>query len=236
MKINMPKARRIGGITVIILLFTAVLVFLGYAYTHYYSVRVFYLDQAKYTLDHTESGKSLYTSPSGPKVLVQEAGDNLELSINGKTFSIIYEKALSGFEYEVRYPEGTTYRVTRQGDMFLALDEQGDFIPELTMEVNGTRVLSPGEERYFPSALVIAAHPEFHDSQGSFGILILSVTLFMFGWCTFRYEKFQRILFWASLRWIWFEQPEPSDFYFFTSKISGIAIMLGSVVVAFQSL
>lgn len=236
MKINAPKARRFGGITVTILLFTAILVFLGYTYTHYYSVRVFYLDQAKYALDHTENGKSLYTSSSGPEVLVQEAGDNRELSINGKTFSIIYEKALSGFAYEVRYPEGTTYRVTRQGDMFLALNEQGEFIPELMFEVNGTRVLSPGEERYFPSALVTAAYPYFHDSQGSFGILVLSVALFMFGWCTFRYEKFQRILFWASLRWIWFEQPEPSGFYFFTSKISGIVIMLGSIVVAFQSL
>lgn len=236
MENNAPKARRIGKITVIFLLFIAILFLLGYAYTHYYSVPVFYLDQAKYTLERTESSKSLYTSSSGPKVLVQDMGDNRLVFLDGKTFSIIYEKALSGFAYEVRYPEGTTYRVTRQGDMFLALDEQGDFIPELTMEVNGTRVLSPGEERYFPSALVIAAHPEFHDSQGIFGILVLSVTLFIFGWCTFRYEKFQRILFWASLRWIWFEQPEPSDFYFFTSKISGIIIMLGSIVVGFQSL
>ncbi|GIO36706.1 hypothetical protein J41TS12_15670 [Paenibacillus antibioticophila] len=236
MKINAAIPRRIGGLTVLFLLFTAILVFLGYAYTHYYSVPVFYLDREKFTLDHTENGKSLYTSSSGTKVLVQNAGDNRELSINGKTFSIIHEKALSGFPYEVRYPEGTTYRVTRHGDMFLALDEQGEFIPELTVEMNGNRILSPGEERYFPSALVTAAYPEFHNSQGSFGILVLSVALFLFGWCTFRFEKFQRILFWASLRWIWFEQPEPSDFYFFTSKIGGIVIMLGSIVVAFQSL
>lgn len=236
MEINLPKTRKISGITVIILLFTALLVLLGYAYTHYYSVRVFYLDQAKYTLDHNESGQKLYTSSSGPEVLVQDAGDNRELSVNGKTFSIIHEKALSGFAYEVRYPEGKTYRVTRQGDMFLALNEQGEFIPEFMMEVNGTRVLAPGEERYLPSALVIAAYPEFQDSQGSFGILILSILLFLFGWSTFRYEKFQRILFWASLNWLSFQDPEPSDFYFFTSKISGIVIMVGSIAVAFQSL
>lgn len=236
MEINALKARKIGGITLIILLFTTILILLGYAYTRYYSVPVFYLDLSKYTLEHTENGKSLYTSSIGPKVLVQGAGDNREVSIDGKTFSITHEKVFTEDEYEVTYPEGKTYRVTRHGDMFMAVDEQGEFIPEFTTEVNGSRVLSPGEERYFPSALVTAAYPKFHDSQGSFGILVLSVLLFLFGWSTFRYEKFQRILFWASLRWIWFEHPEPSDFYFFTSKISGIIIMVGSIVVAFKSL
>lgn len=236
MEINAPKARKIGGITLIILIFTTILVLLGYAYTRYYSVPVFYLDLSKYTLEHTERGKSLYTSSTGPKVLVQDAGDNRDVSIEGKTFSITHERVFTVDEYEVTYPEGKTYRVTRHGDMFMAVDEQGEFIPEFTTEVNGSRVLSPGEERFLPSALVTAAYPEFQNSQGSFGILILSVLLFLFGWSTFRYEKFQRILFWASLNWLSFQDPEPSDFYFLTSKISGIVIMVGSIVVAFQSL
>lgn len=236
MKVNLSKTRKIVIITGIILFFAAMSVLLGYANTHYYSVPIFHLDQAKYNLAHTQSGESLYTSPFGPDVLVQDAGDNRKVIIDKETFSIAREKVLNGYEYKVGYPAGQTYQVTSQNDMFLAFDEQGELAVELSFEVNGTRMLSPGEERYFPSALVIAAYPQLHYTQGSFGMLILAVILLMFGWCTFRYEPFQRALFWASLRWVWFEDPEPSDFYFMMSKISGIIIMLGSIVVAFQSL
>lgn len=236
MKVNLSKTRKIGRIAGIILFFTAMSVLLGYANTHYYSIPGFHLDQAKYTLAHTESAESLYTSDSGPEVRVLDTGEERKVTIEKQTFSITREKVINGYEYEVGYPKGQTYQVTSQDDMLLAFDEQGELVVELTFEVNGSRVLSPGEERYLPSALVIAAYPEFHYTQGSFGLLILAVILLVFGWCTFRYEPFQRVLFWASLRWVWFEDPEPSDFYFMMSKISGIIIMLGSIVVAFQSL
>lgn len=236
MNVNLSKARKIGRIAGIILFFTAMSVLLGYANTHYYSIPSFHLDQAKYTLAHTESGESLYRSASGPEVRVLDTGEERKVTIEKQTFSITREKVINGYEYEVGYPKGQTYQVTSQDDMFLAFDEQGELVVELTFEVNGSRVLSPGEERYLPSALVIAAYPEFHYTQGSFGLLILAVILLVFGWCTFRYEPFQRVLFWASLRWVWFEDPEPSDFYFMMSKVSGIIIMLGSIVVAFQSL
>ncbi|WP_040949321.1 hypothetical protein [Gorillibacterium massiliense] len=66
--------------------------------------------------------------------------------------------------------------------------------------------------------------------------LIINILLFIYGWCGFRYERMQRFQFLLSFKWIWTNDTEPSDFYFFMCKVSGILTMAFSVAIGIMSL
>lgn len=78
---------------------------------------------------------------------------------------------------------------------------------------------------YSPSIIVRAAFPEYHTKQGSLLLYYGSFLLMLFGRCLFRYEKLQNIVFHLSLHGIWVRDAEPSDFYYFSCKLSGVAII-----------
>src|SRR5690606_28784439 len=101
---------------------------------------------------------------------------------------------------------------------------------------NQGSVMRYGKESYHPTDLVVAAYPQYQQQRGMPVLYYLSIVLFIFGWCSFRYEKFQNVMFWVSLKWIWTENPEPSEFFYFMSKIGGILTMLLAFVLFIQSL
>nr|WP_154896154.1 hypothetical protein [Paenibacillus xylanexedens] len=101
--------------------------------------------------------------------------------------------------------------------------------------VNNQRVLSEDEVQFSPDTIVTAAYPIYHHTQGEPVYLFLALAGLIFGWCSFYYRRFQDILFLISLRWIWVNDPEPSDFYYLMTSIGGIVVMMGSVWISFKA-
>lgn len=203
----------------------------------YFSESIFYINQHKYKQENAHNNMVKYHARSdAPSVEVSINDQNRKVSINNEEYSILNYKSVAGNTFEVSYPSGHTYEVVDQSGFFMAYDEKKEYVPEISLYVNGERILQEGDEEYYPSELVVAAYPEYHTKQGSLPFFILSFFLLIYGWCGFRYEKFQNFQFLLSLRWIWVNDAEPSDFYYFMCKVGGVLVMIGSVVLAIKSL
>jgi hypothetical protein len=201
----------------------------------YFSVKEFELDFNIYRVAEKNDQSVRYVSKTGPPVVVHINGSERMVTINGQDYRIGREETLFGDEYRIRYPNGKTYIVSEQYHM-VPMEENGELAGGVDAYVNGRRI-SFGDQglRYHPSELIHAAYEKFHRSRGYPVLYWLSIPMFLFGWANFRYEWFQRAMFWASLKWIWVENPEPSDYYFIMSKISGVVIMGLALLMFFQS-
>lgn len=203
----------------------------------YFSKSVFFINQHKYkqVSSHNNTVNYRTGSEGAPSIEVHFNDQDRKVWINKEEYSIHSDKSVAGNTFEVSYPSGHKYEVVDQSGFFMAYDEKKEYVPEVSLYVGGQRISQDGDEEYFPSELVIAAYPEHHTKQGSLFLFILSWLLLIYGWCGFRYEKFQKIQFFLSLRWIWVNDAEPSDFYHFTCKVGGVLVMIGSVVLAIKS-
>lgn len=196
----------------------------------YYSKKVFYVEGIKYTqYADLGQGKLEYRAflNRGEPIYVQTGEDAKRIVISGEVFDIRPRGVDSGqrASYEVIFPEGRTYRVEPLGDReFLTYDEKGEMVPPFRITVGGIgqEVSDPAEPRYFPSDLVQSADAWFHVPNGSIGFFLLALAMLIYSWCGFRYEAFQRFMFHISpSNWL-YDDPEPSDFYFFMCKVGGI--------------
>lgn len=212
--------------------------------TSYFSVSIFTFDGHKYKPHLIENDRMQYQSFSGDQIEIRIHTDGREVIVGEESYFIEKrsgESARSSYvsspdiSYSVKYPNGRQLEVRDQRGRLRAFDEAGEIYFPVTIYANGQRQKQPGEETYHPSSLVRAAYPAYHTNQGSPWLFAFSIFLLILGWCQFRYEAFQRVLFWLSLKWIWVEDPEPNDFYFFMSKVGGIVLMGASVVFAFKS-
>ncbi|GGH23504.1 hypothetical protein [Paenibacillus segetis] len=204
----------------------------------YFSKSVFFINQHKYKQVSSQNNTISYRSGSvdAPTIDVHINDQNRKILINNEAYFIYNAKGMGVNKYSVTYPNGHKYEVVvNQSQFFMSYDEHGEYVSEISFYVNGQRIIQEGEEEYLPSALVIAAYSEHHTKQGSLALFILSWLLLIYGWCGFRYEKFQKFLFLISLRWIWTNDHEPSDFYYFMSKVGGVLVMIGSIVLAIKS-
>jgi hypothetical protein len=219
----------------ILLGITLAAVILGVTAHSYFSERVFYLDLQKYKKASELSEVTIYKAWSGKSLEVHTNDSGKTVLINKEEYKISGNPTEHGFQYKIMYPNGRLYTVEDQYGSLTSYNDNGEFVPEFAAYVNGLRIINEGDERYFPSFLVSAAYPQYHTSQGSQFLFFLSVGLFIYGWCSFRYERLQRIQFFLSLRWIWVQDGEPSDFYFFMCKVGGIAVMLMSIYFLIRS-
>lgn len=127
------------------------------------------------------------------------------------------------------------YRVSEGDGRLVSYDENGDIVAPVNVYMNGKRVLETEEDLYHPVSVVRAAYSTYHEKQGSRVIYILSILLFAYGWCGFRYEAFQNFMFKISPERLYVREAEPSDFYFLMCKVGGIAIMLFSFYLFIKS-
>lgn len=177
-----------------------------------------------------ESGKS-----ATPIQVSGEDGHRV-VTIAGASYETTRTSAGYTSHYDVVYPDGQRFDVEAQPGFYLIRDEHGDFYSDLMAFANGERVLAEGELLYSPSAIVIAAYPEYHDKRGEPWKLWAALGLIVFGWCGFRYRKMQTAAFWLSPKnWIYTENPEPNDFHYFMSKVGGIVVMGFGIYVAFTA-
>lgn len=191
----------------------------------YFNTKVFYLDGHQY-LENTS------------KIRIDSNGEFRELQIDGETYRL---KELESTEdkvtYQVAYPNGNVYTVedVNHSGFLMAYDKKGDLVLEVRAYSNGGRILSPGEEYYSPSSLVAAAYDKYYEKQGNVFIFILSVLFFVYSWFLFRKERLQRIHFKLSYR-LWVVDPEPSEFYFFMTKVGAVVGMVLSGLFVLYSL
>ncbi|OAB25508.1 hypothetical protein PMSD_27530 [Paenibacillus macquariensis subsp. defensor] len=202
----------------------------------YFSESIFYVNSKKYSVDQEQGSTMTYHAYSALSVEVQILNQDRKVIIDHEEYSISRDNNANSIQYAVNYPSGHHYKVEDQSGFFMVYDHNGDIVSPVSLYVGDQRILQDGEELYNPSSLVIAAYPMYHSKQGSLLLFCLSFVLMMYGWCGYRYENFQRLLFLISLRWIWTQDPEPNDFYYFTCKVGGVLVMVGSFILAIYSL
>jgi hypothetical protein len=215
-----------------VLVVTVIIAILSHSY---FTERVFYINQDKYTFD-SEQGKLIsYHSGTATPVQVRIEDQERKVLINNMEYAIARIDSPFEAKYSVSYPNGRKYEVQDLSGTLISFDEKGVPVSEIFLYANGQRVTSEGEETYTPATLVTAAYPEYHFTLGAPGFLFLALAGMIYGWCGYRYRKFQDIMFFLSLHWLWVEDPEPSDFYYFMCKLGGIVVMIGAVFIAFKA-
>lgn len=204
----------------------------------YFSEAVFYMHGDKFRPTHQKPQAATYRSYDGQEIAVMNGKDHdhKRVSIDQQEYIVNMLNSPPVPRYEVIYPSGERYQVESHNEILLWLDDQGNMVPEISWAING--VPQPIDEKvglYSPSMIVRAAFSEYHTKQGSLLLYYSSYVLMVFGWCLFRYEKLQNVLFHLSLHSLWVRDAEPSDFYYVSSKISGIAIIGIGIYVFVQS-
>lgn len=198
----------------------------------YFQVNIFYVDEDIYKLVHDQGHRLTYESSTGPPLQVTHHEADRIVTLENKAYKISPYMKNNQPWYQVYYPNGKVFDVERVGHMMRVYDEKGEWVIQFRTYSGNQRLLSPGEEIYYPGEFVEAVYPEYHQKQGTPIYYWLGVFLLIVGWCEFRYEKFQTFLFWISLKWIWTENPEPNAFYYFMAKVGGVvAMILGSFLI-----
>ncbi len=235
-----PRAqwRRWLGLLVLVLIVAAVA---GWAQS-YYSKTFFYLDDVKYfKYEDSGSGTVEYRAlfGRGSPVYVHKYESDRVIEAEGERYQIHGKEGMSGEwePYAVVYPDGTEFRVEPFGqDGFQVFDQAGEWVlPPAVIQVGlGNKIRDPDSPRYFPADLAAASDEAFHQPNGSVGFFLLAVALFIFNWCSIRYEAFQRFMFHISPSNLMVSDPEPSDFYFFMCKVGGVFGMIVSLGIFFS--
>lgn len=201
----------------------------------YFTVPIFDVENNKYRFDSEQGNLTTYRSGTADPISVRLDHRERTVYINHEKYLITKIDHAFNTNYDVIYPNGNKYEVQDHSGQLISFDVNGNSVADVFFYVGSQRILQDGEEQFSPATLVTAAYQEYHFTRGAPGFLFLALTILIFGWCSFRYQKFQDFLFFLSLRSFWVNDPEPSDFYYFTSKVSGIIVMIGSLWIAFKA-
>jgi hypothetical protein len=202
----------------------------------YFTDRIFYLNEDTYKIYSEQNKLVTYHSSTASPVQVRTNNElHRNLIIDGQSFVIEDISVSSMNRFRVTFPNGHVYTVEDNNGMLLSYDDNGDIVLASQMYINGDRIKQEGEEDIPPAALVSAAFPDYHIKRGMPGLLFLAVGLMIYGWCGFRYKAFQDLMFRISPQRLMYENPEPSELYYVMSKISGIVIMVGSIIIAYKA-
>ncbi|MDT9724021.1 hypothetical protein DUZ99_03275 [Xylanibacillus composti] len=156
------------------------------------------------------------------------AADKAVVSIDQAPFFITKQESLPYIRYTVASPDGHTAVVQDIDGRLTTYDENSEWMHGIAIYAGNERILEEGNWLYSPSAIVRAAHPPYHEKQGGFLLFLGAVILFVYGWCGFRYQRFQDVLFYLTPSTWYANAPEPSDFYYFMCKVGGVLTMLAA--------
>lgn len=210
----------------------------------FYSQQVFYYNENTYRLAAENGDQRRYESHHGPAFVAAGSGLERTVTVDGIKAAITAlpkntntpPKLLDG-SYRVVYPGGKSLSLEISNGIPLAYHADGTLESPVRVTFNDGQ-MPPGTpvwERYPPVTLVIAAFPEFHERPGQPVYFVLGLLALAVGWGLFRYERIQRLSYWISLQWIGTDDPEPSYFHFFMSKVTGIFLMLSSLYLFFKA-
>lgn len=236
------KQLKLSSIFTLSVLLIISIVLITFAIT-YFSVSVFYVNNHKYKVANEESNRILYQSREGPTIEVAVSGHNRTVLIDGEEYLINSTEEIYQPAFNVSYPDGNQYTVKDHSGMLLSYDENDeivDFVSVHAYASDGTEIINNAEEGekvelYYPSSLVEAAYTEYHEKQGVAPIYWAAVFLLIFGWCQFRYVKFQDFLYKITPRYSW-QDDEPNDFHYFLFKLGGVLLMIASLPIFLKSL
>lgn len=199
----------------------------------YFTEPVYSINLNKYHFASEHDNLVAYQSKTAAPIQVRIEDDGRTVIINHMEYYIT--KYSSNTTYNVAYPNGRNYEVRDESGNLWSFDENGNLVLEVFAYVNNQRIIQEGEEEFTPAMLVTAAYPEYHNTPGAPGFLFLALAILIYGWCSFRYKKFQDIMFNLSAQRLWVKDPEPSDFYYFMCKAGGILCMGFAIWVAIQA-
>ncbi|URN93032.1 MAG: hypothetical protein NAG76_14405 [Candidatus Pristimantibacillus lignocellulolyticus] len=192
---------------------------------YYYSEKIFYINDIKYSENALEPKNiTYYTASGGNEIRLIKHEDYRELDISGKIFKIEETKVdVLEKTFIVTYPSGKTYTVRNynSNDLLLAFDENDEMYISTVAYSNNGPIFTSNEQHYHPSSLVSAAYEEYHERQGNLIIFILSLILFVLSWLLFSNKSLQMFIFHLSYG-LDVVDPEPSDFYFATTKLGAL--------------
>jgi len=235
---DVDKARRFGNIALIAITALLLIGMLSLWVTGYYAQKTFHFDGDDFKLqaEAPDGTRTYQRSGSVEKLRVTQEDNRRTVVIGGESY-IVDELPPRGIgpSYRVTYPSGTVYTVEDQGSMLIAKDEKGEWLIGGYISIDGKRQLAPGEEYYYPGSIVTAAYEHYHESVGIPFLIIPSLFCLAIGWLELRSERF--VLFTFKLSYgLWVEDPEPTDFYLFMSKVGGWLAIGLSVAIGLMSL
>jgi len=237
---DVDKARRFGHILLIAVTALLLIGMLGLWISGYYSQKVFQLDGHDFKLlEEAPDGTRTYQrSGSAEKIRVMQEDGRRTVVIGGEAY-VVDELPQTSFmrTYRVTYPSGSVYTVEDQGQghWLRAVDADGTLLMWGGASINGERQLEPGEEYYYPTGIVTAAYEDYHSDVGLPILLIPSLFCLALGWLELRSERFVLLTFKMSYG-LWVENPEPTDFYLFMSKVGGWVLIGVAVALSLMSL
>jgi len=198
--------------------------------SQHYNEDVVYLNEKKYRVaSHTE--QEIVLQASDRKIVVQIDGQNRTVIINGVKYEISWTDNVN-FPYLVTYPTGQQLKVANGANYAFTMEEEL-YIPHPKVVTSGGTVISNSPQYeylpFYPTNLVNVAYEQFYEQQGLWSGFIFSLILTSFGIALFLSEKLQLLLF--SLRYgLDVVDPEPSDFYYLSTKVSGVIIAVVGIV------
>ncbi|QGG57069.1 hypothetical protein [Paenibacillus sp. B01] len=213
----------------------------------HFSARVFELDGTLYKLESAAGETRRYAPVTGSAAgAVVAAGSDTERVVTAGGYQFRIEElvaeagkppAMADAVFRIAYPGGETYRVEWSQGLLLAYDAEGEFYAGAAAYANGAPVGGGTvPERFHPAAVLTAAYPDFQESRGQPIPFGLAVLLFVLGWGMLRFERVRRAFYWLSLDWLRREDPDPESGELSYYKLSGIAVMVGGVLLGLASL
>ncbi|WP_435166200.1 DUF6199 family natural product biosynthesis protein [Paenibacillus glycanilyticus] len=202
----------------------------------YFFENVLKVDGIAYKTTSNEANFITYKSSYGPDIKVVIKDPVREVYIEEEIFRVIRSQGPESTEYKVEYADGHYYTIVDQDGSLMTYDERGEPSIMIAAYEGNKRILGENDERYWPSWIMLAAYPEYQPERGNLIAFIGALVLMVYGWCLFKYEWFQNFLFLISLKWIWTNSQEPSDFYYFSSKAGGIVVIVLAMSLLIKSL
>lgn len=196
---------------------------------HHFNTKAFELDDTRYRQKAVQGDTTVYQARSHTAIKVRNAASGKEISIGQDGYRISQKPSSGSTEgsvYQVTYPNGNTREAAIVYGHLVDLDSQGEPIwVTISASSTGESTGQSARSAYTPTQLVKAAYPQFHEKAGNPVVFVPLLLLAIFGWCTFRYRQFQDILFQLQGNRLWIRDPEPTEFYYAMSRISGLAIL-----------
>lgn len=199
----------------------------------YYNEEVAYFEGKKYQIA-SKTEYEIILSKFNHNITVQLHEKNRTVIINNLNYDIRWIDNINS-PYVVTYPSGQEFKVVDLASHALTMDGEFYFPPPIVEANNG--VVVPVDQNqdhyslpYYPTELVKVAYERYYEKQGIWQGFVMSFLVACFGVALFFSRELQLFLFMLSHR-LDVVDPEPTDFYYMSTKIGALASVVFAIVV-----
>ncbi len=202
---------------------------------NYYTTDIINVQGRDYKISKQDGSLTILTSFYGPDIKVVDMETSKIVELYHHNYTIVPNAELT--QYTVSYSNGTTYKIKElpPNNGLLAYDESGEPYDGATIITYNNAISSQSQFSFYPNLLVKIAFSKYYEKQGYWYIFILSFILFSFSLLLLKNKSLQMIFFHLS-HGLDVVDPEPTDVYFISTKISAAIGMFISVILFFMSL